>query len=65
MAERVRVVRVHREVVDVEYTHWCRPCALPSGLRVYVAVRLNARMHLQTHLLCDECGGTDVEANDG
>lgn len=60
MAERARTVRVRREIVAREYGHWCNTCSLPSGMRVYVAVWLNGKMHLQTHLLCDDCSGTNI-----
>lgn len=61
MAERVRASQVKREIVAREYGHWCNTCSLPSGMRVYVAVTLGrVNMHLQTHLVCDDCGGTDI-----
>lgn len=65
MAERVRPVKVTREIVDREYGHWRNPCALPSGMRVWVAVTLGrVSMHLQTHLLCDDCEGHNITLNE-
>ena len=58
--ERSREVKVKREVVAREYGHWCNTCSLGSGMRVYVAVWLPDRMQLQTHLVCDDCGGSNV-----
>lgn len=53
-------VHVKREVVAREYGHWCNTCALGSGMRVYVAASAGRSMRLETHLLCDDCGGRDI-----
>lgn len=60
MAERARAVKVKREIVAREYGHWCGDCNLGSGMRIYVAVWINMLMHLQVHMLCDDCGGSNV-----
>lgn len=62
--QRAHVVKVRREIVAREYGHWCNTCALPSGMRVHVAVWLRKKMHLQTHLICDDCGGTNITLNE-
>ena len=56
----LRVVGVGIEHVDHESGHWCNVCRLGTGFRIWVAVHLGGRMHLQTRLWCSECHGTDI-----
>lgn len=62
MADRVRVTAVVRELVTYDDGHWCTDCALPSGIRSWIAVRQGNRMHLQTLIYCDDCGGHRITA---
>lgn len=60
MAERERRVRVRAEVVERDLGHWCTDCRLPSGTRAYVAVWLEGRLRLETHVVCVDCSGHNV-----
>lgn len=60
----VRLVSVVIEYVAHDLGHWCRPCALPSGIRMWRAVRRPEGMTLQVHLWCDQCGRSDVVIDD-
>lgn len=60
MYARHRAVQVAVEALTHDLGHWCRTCALPSGIRQWVAVRYLDRMHLQVRAWCGECGGRDI-----
>lgn len=60
----IRVVTVVVEYVGHDLGHWCRPCALPSGVRIWIATRTDGRMALQHRVQCHDCGGTDVVIDD-
>lgn len=48
-------VAVHVETVAVERYLWCTACRLSSAARVWVAVSLGDKMHLQLRLWCYDC----------
>lgn len=56
----LRVVSVHLEYLDHDTGHWCNTCRLGTGIRIWVAVSIPGRMHLQQRLYCYECDGRDV-----
>lgn len=58
------VVTVTIEYVTHELGHWCRDCALPSGMRMWLAVRGPRGMNLQSRVWCDDCGGPNVVIDD-
>lgn len=60
----VRIVAVTAEPVAVDRGLWCMACMLPGGVRVWVAVRLGDRMHLQERLHCRDCGSGAHVVND-
>lgn len=63
MERRHVAVAVVVEPLLHEVGHWCRSCLLPSGISMWVAVRLQDRMHLQLRAWCDHCGGTAITLN--
>lgn len=58
MAERLRVVAVRVEPVDLTTGLWCNTCMLSTGVRMWVAVISRAGMHLQERLWCYEHEGS-------
>lgn len=52
------VVSVRAEYLTQDLGLWCNTCMLPSGIRVWVAIYLGPRMHLQERLWCDEHEGS-------
>lgn len=55
------VVPVHVEVLGVEVGHWCRPCALSSGIRVWFVRSIFGSMRLCSQTGCLEHDHDDVE----
>lgn len=49
------------ELLGHDHGHWCRACALSTGIRVFVAVRRgDGSMSLQARTHCQECGSRDI-----
>lgn len=65
MATNARQVAVRFEYLWHDARHWCVRCVHATGLRMWVAVHLNDRMHLQERRYCTECGGRDILISDG
>lgn len=59
-----RTVTVVVEALSHDVGHWCRSCALPSGIRQHVAIRTSTRMSFGTQTWCEECGSRDVQVDD-
>lgn len=64
MAERLVITNLRTDYVDHDHDHWCLDCKLDTGIRVFVAVALNEKMHLQVHLWCVECKSTRIVASE-
>lgn len=54
-------VPVHVELLGVEVGHWCRPCALSTGMRVWYVTRTLGQMSLRSKTGCMEQDHNDVE----
>jgi hypothetical protein len=54
-------VAVVCEIVAHDHGHWCRTCALATGIRAWVMVRIGHTMGMQVRAWCEECGGRDIE----
>lgn len=57
---RVRMVTVIVEPVCHELGHWCRPCALSTGIRIWFVTRGDSGLILHSRVVCHECGSHDV-----
>lgn len=55
-------VRVEQVAIDTGL--WCRPCALPSGTRVWFTMAIGPAMSLRSTLRCYDCGGNNLEPGD-
>lgn len=53
-------MRVRVEEVACDEGLWCRPCALPSGVRIWFTVAIGPRLVLRSTLRCRDCGGEDI-----
>lgn len=50
-------VHVRYEIIHVDPGHWCETCALPSGLRITVAMVFGANpLSVATLARCADCG---------
>jgi hypothetical protein len=61
---RARVIHVHLELLGVETGHWCRPCALSSGIRVWYVRKIVGVWRLCSETGCLEHDHDDVELVD-
>lgn len=62
---RMRVVTIVHEYLDHETGHWCRPCALPSGVRAWIVIRSDEGwMRIAEGVACYKCGSHDVVIDD-
>lgn len=60
------VIPVVTELIDHDHGHWCPTCALSTGIRAWVTVRIGStgRMTLQQRTWCTECGARDTVVSD-
>lgn len=57
-------VAVVTELLDHDHGHWCRRCALSSGIRAWVTVRIGGRLTMQVRVWCQDCGSRDIVIDD-
>lgn len=60
MPPTTRILKVWLEPLTHELGHWCRPCGLSTGIRIWFVVRSSGGMTLQSRLVCHECGSHEV-----
>lgn len=55
MPKRDIVIKVSAEPVEITPGEWCPTCALPSALRVDVAITIDQSLRITTWHQCRDC----------
>lgn len=60
MAQKMRTVTLHRELIAHDHGHWCSDCLLSTGIRAYIVLRTKDRMWVTQMVWCEDCGSRRI-----